>query len=246
MTQTHSPADLNAQQTELASQNYDLRITNLARFVHAKIGKIPGKLMDIGAGNGLFLKFFQEKSFEISGIELEQQNVDNMKKDPMLKGVALTQGDITNIQGNAEYDYVICSDVIEHIEDDRKAIHNLFTFVKPGGLLVIAVPAHQFLYGKRDVAWGHFRRYSKQELIEKTSSLNGTLLFSSYWNFLGFFMYFLFEKILKKQIAEEFRYNEKLSSRLLRKVLDFILRIEEKTGFVPIGLTVMVGIKKSS
>lgn len=243
---THSPADLNAQQSELASQNYDLRITNLARFIYARIGGKPGKLIDVGAGNGLFLKFFQEKGFEINGIELEEPNVENMKKDPMLQDVNITQGDITHVQGNSEYDYVICSDVIEHIEDDRKAINNLFTFVKPGGMLVIAVPAHQFLYGKRDVAWGHFRRYSKQGLIEKTSVLDGKLMFTSYWNFLGFFMYFLFEKILKKQIAEEFRYNEKLSSKILRKVLDFILRIEEKTGFVPIGLTVMVGIKKNA
>jgi SAM-dependent methyltransferase len=240
-----SPLHLNAQQNELASQGYDLRITNLARFLSKKMSK-PGKLIDIGAGNGLVLKFFKAKGFDVSGMELEEDLCSNMKRDQALKGDTIIQVDITQVKGNEEYDYVLCSDVIEHIEDDRKAIDNLFTFVKPGGLLIIAVPAHQFLYGKRDVAWGHYRRYGKQELLNKVSVLNGAVEFVTFWNFVGFFAYFLFEKVLKKPIAEGFRYNNKPSSKVMRKLLDTLLRIEEVVGYNPLGLTLAVGIRKAT
>jgi 2-polyprenyl-3-methyl-5-hydroxy-6-metoxy-1,4-benzoquinol methylase len=64
-------ADLGSQQKHLVSIDYDLRITNLARFIHKKIREVHGskkiKLIDIGAGNGLFLKFFKNEGINVTG-----------------------------------------------------------------------------------------------------------------------------------------------------------------------------------
>src|SRR3989339_1761913 len=152
--------DLNSQQQHLSSTSYDLRITNLARFLYKYAKRVTcnakrPKLLDVGAGNGLLLKFFKAQGFEISGFELEKKNVENIKKDPLLKNENIHQGDITKLEGNQEYDVVIASDVIEHIKDDILAIQNLWSFVKPNGILIITVPAHSFLFGMRDVKWGH-------------------------------------------------------------------------------------------
>jgi len=244
--------DLGSQQHKLATVQYDLRITNLASFLLSKARNIVTSqsptLLDVGAGIGLFLKFFKSHGFTVRGYELEAELVKNMQKDPELKGVTVEQGDITKLKGKAEYDVVIASDVIEHIEDDVKAIQGLYTFVKPGGMLLITVPGHSYLYGKRDVMWGHFRRYDQHVLLDHIKQAIGDsnyeIAFATQWNIIGFFVYGFFEKILHKPINEKMRYSNSPVSRFTRFVLDRILKLEQWLGGVPLGLTQVVGVMK--
>lgn len=240
-----TPTDLLEQQKVLSSSSYDLRITNLARFLYRKIPVKAGTFIDIGAGNGLFLKFFKDKGYNVEGIELEKDQVHDMQKDSHLKGVTIRQGDITKLKGNASYDVVIASDVIEHIEDDRKALANLYSFVKPGGYLVITVPAHSMLYGKRDKNWGHYRRYNKSDLSEKLLALpSSEIVTTAFWNFLGFFAYGYYEKIRKQPINETLRHSTSAFSKLVRRALDAELRTEELIGGPFIGLTLVAIARK--
>ncbi len=237
--------DLSTQQLTLASSDYDLRITNLARFVYKSLPIKKGTLIDIGAGNGLILKFFKLKGFDVSGVELEKDQVHQMQIDYKLQGVKVVQGDITKLKGEGNFDVVIASDVIEHIENDESALKNLYSFVKTGGYLVITVPAHMHLYGKRDKKWGHYRRYDKNNLIRKIKKLeNSKIVSMRYWNVLGYFAYFFFEKIMNQPIKEEFRYKQSLLSKLIRGVLDLILKLEELIGGPPIGLTLIAVAQK--
>lgn len=237
--------DLSTQQITLSSSDYDLRITNLARFIYKKLPVKTGKLIDIGAGNGLFLKFFKDKGFEVEGVELEKDQVHQMQQDYKLKGVKIQQGDITKLRGNESFDFVIASDVIEHIGNDEMALKNLWSYVTDGGYLIVTVPAHQHLYGKRDVKWGHYRRYDKKELVNKLIKLKGSKIASvAFWNSAGYFAYFLYEKILHRSIAESFRYKESFLSSMFRTILDLELRIEEFVGGVPVGLTLVAIVKK--
>lgn len=270
--------DLDSQQQHLTAVKYDLRITNLARFIGEKLKrirhsgpasmelqrgeldpeskeeilkqvrdddkKVSPTLLDIGAGSGLMLKYFKDQGYNVSGIELDHSLVAKMKKDPDLKGLSIQQGDITKLKGKEEYDVVICNDVIEHIEDDRLAIKNLWTFVKPGGMLVITVPAHSFLYSQRDRDWGHFRRYNRDDLVQKLTETTGTVKFITYWNIIGFFVYLLMEKLLKVKLHEEIRYKESKGNSIIKKMVDYILQLEKNIGTMPIGLSLVVGIKK--
>ena len=238
-------SDLQDQQELLSSTSYDLRITNLARFIYKKIGKKPGSFIDIGAGNGLVLRFFKDRGYSVTGMELSQELCNAMKKNPQMKNITIVQGNITEKRGNESFDYVLASDVIEHIKDDQKALQNLFSYVKKGGLLILTVPAHSHLLGKRDMAWGHFRRYDKRDLVEKVSKLKGSRIeFATFWNGLGYFPYFFSEKILHKPINEKFRHSQSRISKLVRKGVEVILRLEEFFGGSPLGLTLVVGVRK--
>ncbi len=236
---------LSSQQKKLAGQDYDLRISNLAQFILRKLPVRNGRLIDIGAGNGLLLRFFKQKSFDVSGMELSPALCEAMKKNPTMKGINVFQGDISQKTGQEEYDVVLASDVIEHIKDDRKALKNLFSFLKPGGYLIISVPAHSSLFGKRDKLWGHFRRYDRDYLLKQLSIFRGKIISVSYWNFVGYFAYFFYEKILGKPIKENFRYSSSSSSKIIRGTLDFILRIETLLGYVPWGLTLVAVVRKN-
>ena len=238
-------ADLQSQQELLSSTNYDLRITNLARFILKKIKYKKGKFIDIGAGNGLVLRFFKDRGFEVTGMELSQELCDAMKKNPQMRGIEVVQGNITEKKGSENFDYVLASDVIEHIEDDRKALKNLFSFVKPGGLLILTIPAHSHLFGKRDKAWGHHRRYDKKVLLDKLSILQGKVEFITYWNLSGYFPYLISEKVLRKPINESMRHSQSFVSRMVRKIIELELRTEEFLGYALLGLTLVVGIRKN-
>lgn len=236
---------LEKQQEQLLNKDYDVRISNLAAFIHHKINKKPGKILDVGVGNALLIKYFNNQGYKTSGIELSQRLINNYKKNKKLQQINFKKGDITKLQGNAEYDYVLCCDVLEHILDDKKAIKNLWSFVKPQGSLIISVPAHPYLFGERDVLLGHHRRYNKQGLIGLTTQLTSyKISLLTYWNIVGYFTYYFFERILHKKINDNFRYKKGLINKITVTIVDLLFKIETKLPNIPIGLSLIVFIKK--
>ena len=191
------------------------------------------------------LKFFKKKGFKVAGVEMVKDLYEIMKKDKELKEVKIMQGDITDKKGEGEFDYVLACDVIEHIDNDIGALNNLITYLKPDGNLILTVPAHSYLFGKRDIRLGHYRRYDKSELIDKINRTNGRIDSITYWNFIGFFVYFIYEKILRQPVDDNFRYKKNIFSRFVSFFLSYSLRIEELLGAAPIGLTLVVCIKRA-
>src|SRR4029077_684540 len=62
------------------------------------------------------------------------------------------------------YDTVICLNVLEHVEDDARSLRAILNLLRPGGRLVLLVPALPALYGTLDRALGHYRRYGRRDL----------------------------------------------------------------------------------
>jgi SAM-dependent methyltransferase len=62
------------------------------------------------------------------------------------------------------FDAVVAGEVIEHIEDDRGALEEAARVLRPGGILVISVPAHPGWFGASDTWAGHVRRYTRDDL----------------------------------------------------------------------------------
>src|SRR5580700_10795374 len=64
------------------------------------------------------------------------------------------------------FDTVVCLNVVEHVQDDAAALRNVWNVLDPGGRAIILVPCGPKLYGTLDEVLGHFRRYTRQQLIE--------------------------------------------------------------------------------
>lgn len=62
------------------------------------------------------------------------------------------------------FDLVVALDIIEHIEDDSAVLNEFHRICKPGGRLVLTVPAYGWMYSAHDEALGHFRRYTSSEV----------------------------------------------------------------------------------
>ena len=78
-------------------------------------------------------------------------------------------------------EFIYTSNVLEHIEDDVSTLIDLKNKLLVGGKLVIYVPALPFLFSAFDISVGHYRRYSKKELIKKVTE-SGLEVEKCYWN----------------------------------------------------------------
>ena len=81
---------------------------------------------------------------------------------------AAGRGEVRNIGvdalGGGQFDLVCAFEVLEHIEDDAAAVRQWAARLRPGGWLLLSVPAHQRRYGPADELVGHFRRYDPARL----------------------------------------------------------------------------------
>ncbi|HEX4787989.1 MAG TPA: class I SAM-dependent methyltransferase [Actinospica sp.] len=121
-------------------------------------------VLEIGCGQGAFGARLSEK-YQYVGLE----------PDPDSYGVAqqrfahLKQGEVRplsveQLEQDERFDMVCAFEVLEHIEDDAGALKHWTGRLKPGGWLLISVPAHQHRHAAWDELVGHFRRYDPEQL----------------------------------------------------------------------------------
>jgi len=98
------------------------------------------------------------------------------------------------------FDLITCIDVLEHLSDDRRAIQELVRILRPGGVLVVSVPAFMFLWGDHDTMYGHHRRYTTGEVRERLEAAGLQVHKVSYFQPL-FMLPLLLYRSLKKFIG---------------------------------------------
>ena len=102
----------------------------------------------------------------------------------------------TDVPGDL-FDAVVYINVLEHIEHDGAELALATSLLRPGGRVLIVVPAHQWLYAKVDRLTGHFRRYSKKSLLTVTRD-NGLQIESMrYFDSVGLVPYLVLYKWLR-------------------------------------------------
>lgn len=86
----------------------------------------------------------------------------------------------------ASFDVVVASDVLEHIEDDVRAIGEIARVLRGGGCLIFTVPAHPWLFSAHDKALWHYRRYTRDAMRRALAAGGLHDEWLSYWNAILF------------------------------------------------------------
>ncbi|MFH1321457.1 MAG: class I SAM-dependent methyltransferase [Bacteroidota bacterium] len=203
----------------LQDLRYDFRNLNLIRLVLSQLNK--GSLFDVGCGAGHLLYHAKKKGFSISGVE---PNSDLIRLSKKLYGdLNIRKGYAEKIKIKSKYDNLVLLDVLEHIKDDSDSVRQLRGFLNDSGRLVIVVPAHPLLYGKRDELAGHYRRYSKKQIISAVSMSGFKVVNVRYWNAIGFLPYLISERVFHKSLYTDLRTGNKKST--LKKCVSGLLNI---------------------
>lgn len=212
-------------------------------------------ILDVGCGSGFMLEDIQNafSATLLIGSDYLTPTLEHLAVE--VPEIPLVQMDITKkVFPDEIFDGISILNVLEHVEDDRTAMKNLFRMLKPGGIAVIEVPAGPRLFDAFDKHMKHFRRYAMGELVEKLSAVGFEVIFRSH---LGFLVYpvFLVGKILNKKKLKVSESEQKaiqqkiLSSTKSGRLLDWAFRVEgylRRVCYLPTGIRCVVTCRKAN
>lgn len=120
--------------------------------------KFKSEILEIGCGTGETLELLRN-NYDAEGIDLSGKAI----RICLSKGLSAKKQNF--LKNKKKYNSIICLDVLEHIESDLKFIEHINNSLKKNGKLLVLVPSGKMM--KDDIKYGHYRRYSKKEIIKK-------------------------------------------------------------------------------
>jgi len=181
--------------------------------------------IDVGGGNGYVSYFLQKKGLNVLLLEPGEKGVFNAKK----RGVNnIICGTIQDIELTEEkIGAVGIFDVLEHIENDERFLKDINDILKTNGKLYITVPSFSFLWSNEDKEAGHYRRYTKKDIINKLNKTGYKINYISY-----FFSYLVLPIFLFRTIPSFIWKNKKNNAskehNKKSKIIDYFSRQELK------------------
>ncbi len=206
-----------------------------------------GEILEIGSGIGNISQFFIKEGADISLSDIESSYFPRLEqkfgKFPNLKSMHRLSFSDKNLEKNFpelinSFDTIFALNVVEHIPDDRLAMENAMKMLKPGGKVVILVPAFQWLYNGFDKQLDHQRRYSQKSLRNLLEGAGFSVIHRQYFNFIAIFGWYISGTVLRKKIIPggQMRFYDALVP--VWKLIDFFTR-----KLVGISI-IQVGVKK--
>ncbi|MGK6318540.1 class I SAM-dependent methyltransferase [Sphingomonas sp. DT-204] len=151
-----------------------------------RYGRLPqgARVLEIGCGTGHNLPMLARFG-EVDAIEIDAAARDIASQR---LGKPVGEAPLPGLTGvaPASYDLIAVLDVVEHIDDDVGALRGMAERLKPGGKILITVPAHQWMWSAHDVVNHHKRRYSKATFDAAIRAAGLTHNGLSYFNSLLF------------------------------------------------------------
>ena len=205
------------------------------------------QVLDIGCSSGLMLQALQKRGFQATGVDISQEAIQLCHK----KGLKASCMDAVALSfPDQSFDCVLASDVLEHIENDKAALAEWFRILKPGGTLILGVPAFMFLYSEHDVYNQHKRRYTLGQVQACLQDQGFSVMKLTYWNFILFFpiAFVRFCSRFSFFRSTSSSYQLKQSYPVINGVFKAMLWLENrwlKKGSLPVGVSVIALAKKS-
>ena len=200
------------------------------------------RILEVGCGIGNMTRYLLRQAQVVIALDKHPQAVLSVKQQyPLSPQLIPMEADIGEAQlvetlRPFHIDTVVCINVLEHIEDDERALSVMHAILGPGGHLVVYVPAGRCLYGTLDRALGHHRRYEASSLRRQMSHY-GRLETLFTMNLVGAPGWFVGSRLLRRQ---------RLSGRMvaLFNVLTPLVAAFERRVKVPFGQSLVAGITK--
>lgn len=161
---------------------------HVERALVTALGARPVAVLDAGCGTGGLVRRLAPKhptwgwaAIDLSPLACELARVRLAAAG--LSSVDLRQGSVTALPfPDASFDAVVSADVLYHVDDDAAAVREYFRVLRPGGVVVLNLPAYRWLWSYHDVAVHARRRYQRGEVLDKAQAAGFRDVRATYWN----------------------------------------------------------------
>jgi SAM-dependent methyltransferase len=203
----------------------------IAELLEPHLGR---RVLEVGAGQGELTERLRRGDRHVTATDLSTRCVTALSErfagDP---SVTVQQADLVPDGYDGEFDSVVLVNVLEHIPYDEEALTRLVPKLRPGGRLVLFVPAFESLYSEFDFRIGHRRRYRRSELASEVDRVGLRVVEARYVNALGALAWWLFARQMKQVPTQPW------SSRLFDRVGVRVTRRFESTRSVRFGQSLL-------
>jgi SAM-dependent methyltransferase len=204
-------------------------------------------ILDVGGGYGAHLEYILPEYGRVTSIDLSETSVQFMRERfrnyPDFQAICIDFGQdeaLTHLI-ESKFDTITCLNVLEHIEDDLTVLKDMYAILQAQtGVLLLQVPAHEWLYGTLDIQAGHYRRYSLAYLSDILTKAGFDIVDICYFNSFGALPWFINARVLKSKLEAD---GVNLQIRLFDRYLVPLLRNVESRIKLPFGQSLMAVAK---
>ncbi|MFH0876158.1 MAG: class I SAM-dependent methyltransferase [archaeon] len=219
------------------------RSQNFVNWMYSQIRPyLYGNLLEVGSGIGTYskkiIRDFPDKKIILSDIDkkhLEILKTRFTSKNVTVKKVDLNKASDLNIK---KINSVFGLNVLEHVEHDVTALKNVYDLLEKGGRAIFLVPAHKVLFNPIDKEMGHYRRYTKKEIIYKVSKTKFKLRKLFYFNCFSIPGWYISGNILKKNTINA------TSMKLLDTIAPYLRLLEKHIINKKMGISLIMVLEK--
>jgi len=171
-----------------------------AALLHDFRPYLHGSVLEVGCGIGQISSELLKlpEIHRLLSIEPDAAFCDRFRS--WLPNHELLQGTIADLSSETPWNAILSINVLEHIENDMEELSSYYRLLQSSkGALCLFVPARPEIYAPIDKEFGHFRRYTRPELTRRLRDTGFTINTLRYYNFVGYFLWWLSFCLLKKK-----------------------------------------------
>jgi SAM-dependent methyltransferase len=213
---------------------------HIARALDARLGE-NAEVLDAGCGTGGLIRRLapSRPTWRWTGVD-ESRVALELARQRCPSEVKFREASVSALHsGAAQFDAVVSADVLYHVDDDAAALREFFRVLRPGGMVVLNLPAYQWLWSYHDTAVHSRRRYGRGEVLAKLRSAGFEAPRATYWNTLPFPLIVARRKLLP---APSGGSDVQLMPAPVEKALDAMMALEQAwvraVGSLPFGCSI--------
>ena len=217
-----------------------------------------GRILDIGCGTGSLMAKLALQGYNAYGIDMSDEclNVTAERLSCLsLSNLAeVKRGSALEVDyPDRFFDAIIAAEVLEHMEEDHKAVQEFYRLLRPGGFCLITVPSNQRLWDRWDEMAGHKRRYSKNDIMTLFTNQSFSVEKIFTWGFplMRFYhrvVFLMWARHIDKKSGGTISCDDTATriglSRLTTLILGNLFRIDNIFGSLPWGIGILLVARK--
>ncbi|MED5331075.1 MAG: class I SAM-dependent methyltransferase [Planctomycetota bacterium] len=205
------------------------------------------EILDVACATGMSFRFLNDYG-NIRGVDISEETIEYCGR----RGIdRIVRADAVHLPfGEESFDVVLALDAFEHFDDDKLAMSESYRVLRPGGVLVVTVPAFMILWSPHDDAYHHKRRYRRPQLRKRLLAAGFDVERMSY-STMSLFPPVLALRTLRRLVVKE--ETEVASDfalsfpRPIEALADFVTRLElavERKVDLPFGVSLFGVVRK--